>query len=92
MAVAFKNDQNYDKALENFNRILENNIVRKKNPSFYALVLDNYAHTKFLLNQTEELPGLYYEALKICDSVNDTYKPIEINMHLSEYYQSIKNI
>ena len=33
-----------------FNQILKNDSLKIKDPSFYALVLGNYAHTKFLLN------------------------------------------
>ncbi|NNL15199.1 MAG: tetratricopeptide repeat protein [Flavobacteriaceae bacterium] len=87
IAVVYKNAEQYNQALENFNQILQNVDLVKND--FYALVLDNYAHTKFLLGQTEEIPELYLKALRICDSIGDTYKPIAINEHLSKYYQSI---
>jgi signal transduction histidine kinase len=92
MAVVFKNALQYDKAIKNFSFILENKDFRKKRPEFYAMVLDNYAHTKFLLNQNEDLPELFYDALKVCDSIDNRYNTITINMHLSEYYQSINKI
>ncbi len=74
IAVVYKNAKQYDKALENFNQILENESLKIKDPVFYALVLDNYAHTKFLLNEKEDVLELYHEALKICDSINDDYQ------------------
>lgn len=92
IAVVYKNAKLYDKAIDNFNLILENKQVKIERPSFYALVLDNYAHTNFLLNQNEELPKLFYDALKVCDSVENRYNTITIKTHLSEYYQSINEM
>ncbi|MCP4969920.1 MAG: tetratricopeptide repeat protein, partial [Arcobacter sp.] len=85
LAVVYKNAKQYDKALENFNQILKNKELINERPDFYALVLDNYAHTKFILNQTDELPGLFFDALKF----SKEYDKITINKHLSEYYQNI---
>ncbi len=87
IAVVYKNAKQYNKALKNFNQILQNKDLKKND--FYALVLDNYSHTKFLLGQTEGIPDSYHIALKICDSINDDYRAIEISIHLSEYFQSI---
>ena len=93
IAFVYKNARQYDKALENFNKILKSEDLIKN--EFFALVLGNYAHTKFLLNDKEEIPDLYYNALKICDSLNDAdgeYRAIEISNHLSEYYKSIDKL
>ncbi len=92
LAVVYKNAKQYERALEKFNLVLRNMLVKKNQPIFYAMVLDNYAHTKLLLNQKENLPSLFFEAKKVCDSLNEEYKTIEINFHLSEYYQSIKKL
>lgn len=89
IAVVYKNAMQYDKALVYFNQILKNDSLKLRDPSFYALVLSNYAHTKFLLNETNNVLKLYQEALKVCDSINDDYRAIEISIHLSEYFQSI---
>ncbi len=89
IAVTYKNSKKYEKALENFGLILEDKNLVNVRPDFYALVLGNYAHTKFLLNQNEELPGLYLKALKVCDSINKDYYKIAISTHLSEYYNSL---
>ncbi len=89
IAVVYKDAKQYDMALKNFDQILENKNLKQDNPSLFALVLDNYAHTKFLLNEKEDVLNLYHEALKICDSVNDDYRAIQLSIHLSEYYNSI---
>jgi len=92
VGVVYKNANQYDKAIENFSLILNSNNLEKERPILFATVLDNYAHTKFLLNQTEELSELYYKALKVCESVDARYNTITIKMHLSEYYQSINMV
>lgn len=88
IGVVYKNSKEYIKALENFNLILKDKDIKKDKPSFYAVVLDNYAHTKFLLNETNELPKIYFEAL----AIGDRYSTITINTHISEYYQSINQL
>ena len=92
LAVVYKNAKQYDRALDYINLILENKKLKQEDPSFYALLLDNYAHTKFLLNQTEELPELYHHALKVCENNNERYRTIAIYGHLSEYYQSLNEL
>jgi signal transduction histidine kinase len=53
----------------------------------YALVLDNYANTLYLSKQNDQLPDLYFKALKISDSIDFRgYNSIIINQHLAEYY------
>ena len=90
IAFVYKNTNQYRRALDNFNQILQKEDLLKDD--FYALVLGNFAHTKFLLKETDNIPELYYDALKICDSLNSidgAYRAIEISLHLSEYYESI---
>ena len=89
IAVVYKNAKNYIKALENFDKILQNDSLKIKDPSFYALVLGNFAHTKFLLNERDSVLELYLKALKVCDSINDDYRAIELSIHLSEYYNNL---
>ncbi len=87
IGFVYKNIGRYDLALKYYNEILQNKNLINERPDFYALVLDNYAHTLYLSNQHDQLPRLYYEALKITDSVNpDGYNSIIINQHLAEYY------
>lgn len=87
----YKNFKKYDLALTYFNQILENKNLINERPSLYALVLDNYAHTLFQLDNYKELPQLYLRALKVSDSIGlNGYTSIIINQHLAEYYD-VKN-
>jgi signal transduction histidine kinase len=89
LALSYKNAGIYNLALKYYNQILDTENFIKKFPDIYALVLDNYANTLFLSNNLENLPKLYFKALKVTDSVNPNgYNSIIINQHLAEYYHS----
>ncbi|MBP0905673.1 tetratricopeptide repeat protein [Mariniflexile gromovii] len=88
----YKNAKQFDLAINYYNQILQDKEFIKENRSMYALVLDNYAHTLYLLNKHEQLPGLYFKALKISDSINYRgYNTIIINEHIAEYYNGKGN-
>ncbi|WP_157831528.1 ATP-binding protein [Confluentibacter flavum] len=86
LANVYKNSKDYDLAIKYYNEIFENKNLMAERPDFYAIVLDNYAHTLFLSQNYEQLPGLFLKALRICDSIGDSYKTIVINQHLAKYY------
>lgn len=86
LANVYKNSKNYNLAIKYYNDILENKNLIKERPGFYATVLDNYGHTLFLSENHKNLPNLFLRALKICDSLGDSYSSIVINQHLAEYY------
>ncbi len=86
LALAYKNSGNYNIALSYYQDILSDSNLRHDRPGFYALVLDNYAHTRYLNNIEDELPELYLRALNICDSIGDSYNSIVINQHLAQYF------
>jgi signal transduction histidine kinase len=92
LAYAYKNSGQYKLALKYYDEILQNKNLIKENPDFYALVLDNYANTLYLSKDLKNLPELYFEALKVTDSVNPNgYNSIIINQHLATYYAN-KNV
>src|SRR5690606_12269598 len=75
----------YVKALDYFNQALSYDNFFEKNPIFYSNVLGNLAQASFKLGNTDHLPKMYEEALKISDSLNDIPVIIKNKMHLSEY-------
>ncbi|WP_169815717.1 tetratricopeptide repeat-containing sensor histidine kinase [Pseudotamlana agarivorans] len=85
-----KNAGQYDLALKTLGEVLEDESLESESPDFYAMVLDNYAHTLYLSNNKEALPGLYHKALK-ASRVNgvDAYNSIIILQHLAEYYNDL---
>ena len=57
-------------------------------PFVYAILLDNLGYSRFKLKVSEGLPDLFYESLKIRDSLQLTTGIITTKIHLSEYYAS----
>ena len=55
-------------------------------PSTDAMAKDNLAYCFFKLGNFEKLPFLFYESLKIRDSLKINTGSIVSNIHLSEYY------
>lgn len=60
-------------------------------PDVYAMMLDNLGYSRLKLNQSLGLPGLFYQALKLRDSLQLSTAVIVSKMHLSEYYGSRKD-
>lgn len=89
IGLAFQKNKEYQKALDIYEDILSFDVIKNDKSDLTALLLDNYAYTKYLLNDFQELPELYFKALKIAESINpDGYKSIIINQHLAEYFYS----
>lgn len=87
LANTYKKNKQYNLALNYYSEILSNKDLVEERPRIFSLVLDNYAHTRFLSGNLRELPGLYHKALKVSNSVGkDDYYSIIINQHLAEYY------
>ncbi len=86
LAFVYKSSGQYELALQVYNKIFSYKELINKYPDVYVLALGNYANTLYLSKKLEQLPGLYLKALRICDSINDSYNSIIINQHLAEYY------
>ncbi len=93
LALSYKKAGKYQLALNFYSEILSNKNLINERPDFYALVLDNYAHTLYLSKDLKSLPDLYFKALKVTDSINPQggYNSIIINQHLAKYYYD-KNV
>ncbi|AYN05994.1 sensor histidine kinase [Flavobacterium sp. 140616W15] len=82
---------NYKQAKESFRKGLEQKNLFKEKTTLYAMLLDNFAYSRFKLKESEGLPEQFYKALKIRDSLNLTSGIILNKMHLSEYYSYKKD-
>ncbi|TBN05302.1 tetratricopeptide repeat-containing sensor histidine kinase [Hyunsoonleella flava] len=92
LAFAYKNAGLYESAIPIYEKMLADKALIEEYPDVHVLVLGNYANTLYLSNKQEQLPTLYLKALKICDSINDTYNSIIINQHLAEFYNDKNKI
>lgn len=84
----YQNQSKYEEAIANFQEALKAKNLFAEKPNLYAILLDNLGYSKFKLKKNEELPQLFYQSLKIRDSLNLTFGEIYSNIHLSEYYDS----
>ncbi|RED24729.1 tetratricopeptide repeat protein [Flavobacterium cutihirudinis] len=78
--------KDYAKAKTSFQKGLEQENLFKESTTLYAMLLDNLAYSKFKLNEFEDLPKQFFDALQIRDSLKQTSGIILNKIHLSEYY------
>ncbi len=91
IGVAYKNQGKYKKAIEKYKEAQRKNDAYAKDPQFKAVIIDNIAYAKFKMHDTTELPGMFYEALEIRDSLNITSGIVINKLHLAEYYAAYKD-
>lgn len=88
LGLVYANLKNYKIANDYFQKGIEQQKIDNQDAKIYASLLDNLGYSNFKLNEQENLPDLFYEALKIRDSLHlNTEIPIS-KIHLSEYYNS----
>jgi signal transduction histidine kinase len=88
----YQNLNNHKMAISYFKKGLEQDHLIIQKPAVYAMLLDNLAYSKFRLHDINGLPEMYYQSLKLRDSLKLTSGIIASKFHLSEYFVSIKNI
>ncbi len=87
----YLNSQKYSLAKEYFQKGLEQKNLIIQKPYVYTMLLDNLAYSKFKLNETEGLPKMFYQSLKLRDSLKLTSGIFINKIHLSEYFASKKD-
>ena len=89
MGLVYLNMTQYKKAIPYFQKGLEqkNELLLYK-PFVYALLLENLGYSRFKANESKGLPDLFYESLKLRDSLQLTTGVIVSQLHLSEYFAS----
>ena len=89
MGFVYQNLNQYKKAIPYFQKGLEQkeDLVKYK-PFVYAMLLDNLGYSRFKINVSKGLPDLFYESLKLRDSLQLTTGIITTKIHLSEYFAS----
>jgi signal transduction histidine kinase len=81
----------YDEAITYFKKALKSKQLQNENNDFYAILIDNYAYSKLKLDDFNELPGLFYVSLKIREKNQLNQGIILSKIHLSEYYNEVKD-
>ncbi|CAD0003134.1 ATP-binding protein [Flavobacterium salmonis] len=91
IGFVYQNLSDYKKANFYFQEGLKEKNLFNQKPELYAILLDNLAYSQFKLNETSQLPNLFYKALKIRDSLQLTAGITASKMHLSEYFASVRD-
>lgn len=84
----YLSSQKYLLAKEYFQKGLKQENLFIQKPSVYGMLLDNLAFSKFKLNETDGLPQLFYQSLKLRDSLKLNAGIFINKIHLSEYFAS----
>ena len=85
--VYLKNHR-YKEAKKYFQKGLEQKNIFRDKPYVYTMLLNNLAFSKFKLNEKDGLPDLFFQSLKIRDSLQLTTGIIASKLNLSEYFRS----
>jgi signal transduction histidine kinase len=93
MGFVYQNMNQHEKAIPYFQKGLEQkkDLILYK-PFVYAILLDNLGYSRFKIKESSGLPELFYESLKIRDSLQLTTGIITTKIHLSEYFASKKDM
>ena len=84
----YQNNEDYNKAIIEFEIALQNKKTPEFKPSLYATLLDNVAYSRFKTSNNPNCLNLFFKSLQIRDSLKLTSRVILSKLHLSEYYLS----
>lgn len=88
IGYVYQNLDRHKQAKQYFQEGLKQKDLIKYKLFVYAMLLDNLAYSKFKLNESDGIPQLFYESLKLRDSLHSTVGIILSQIHLSEYFAS----
>lgn len=86
IGVVYQNLKFYKSAIKNFQKALSVDSLYTKDPTFYAMLLDNLAFSKLKKNDTLGIEDTFLAALRIRDSLNDEAGIVINKLHLAELY------
>ncbi|MFV8269234.1 ATP-binding protein [Flavobacterium sp. GT2N3] len=91
MGLVYQNLNMHNQAKNYFQLGLDQQNLRSQKAFVYAMLLDNFAYSKFKLNEADGLPELFYQSLKLRDSLGLASGIFLNKIHLSEYFASRKD-
>lgn len=91
IANVYVEQKEYQKALDYYNRILNNRNLKIQDIESYARVIDNIAYCKLLMRDTINVAKSLKEALHIRDSIENKTGIIATKTNLAKYYAYIKD-
>jgi signal transduction histidine kinase len=86
IGFVYMNMRNYRQAKLFFEKGLSQKNLFEDRANLYAILLDNLGYSKFKLKESNKLPGLFYQSLKIRDSLGLSSGVVSSKIHLSQYF------
>lgn len=81
----------YDEAVEISKKGMAYSDVKTSSPGLYAKLLSNLAYAKFKQGNYSGLPKMFFESLKIRDSLNNMAGMVASRIYIGEYYIAVKD-
>jgi signal transduction histidine kinase len=91
LGLLYNDLKDYKKSIYYYKLALKNENIINDNPRLYSIIIDNLAYSKLKSNQLNDLPQLFFKSLEKKDKLEDLNTITVVNIHLSEYYASIKD-
>ncbi|HNP32835.1 MAG TPA: sensor histidine kinase [Flavobacterium sp.] len=89
IGLVYQNLKNHSTAIVYFEKSLIVNNLKQDYPEAYSNIIDNLAYSKLQENDLKDLPRLFFESLKIRESLNDNSAMVISFIHISEYYHKV---
>lgn len=88
----YQKKEDYKSALNYFQRAIKEPNLYNEYSNLYASILNELTYSKFKLGKSENVPDDFYKALKIFKANESLTNLFGCKIHLSEYYESIKEL
>lgn len=95
LAFVYRQMNDYEKALELYKSLLPlKSKYEEEDPTFYALIINNIAHTQFLIGNTnyQEQLNAFNEAYKISTQYEDEVTKMAVTTDISKFYLKQKDL
>lgn len=91
LAFVYRELGNLEKAISLYSGLLETENLYEEDPSFYALILENIAYTRFLHGDKDikNIESLFNRAYKISDSIDDPITKVGVTVSMSKFYKDL---
>ena len=86
IAVVYQKQGQPKKAITYLTKVISYDSMYYKSPRLYARALNNLGYNKYEINDTQELPGLFFKAYDIFDSIGNLSGKSIAAYNLAKYY------
>ncbi len=90
LALPYREKGDFKRALSIYKDLVSNEELKAYDISFYALIIDNYAFTKFLSGNYDykDLEKEFKKSLRISDSIDDQYTKLAASIDIAKLYKA----